>query len=91
MADLGAVEARLRALLAPYRGDLVEAPIYGLTVLRRTPENVVPAKETATVAATNGLNGLSPADKADDELLRSVDSVLSSEAPNEALLPEAMK
>ena len=35
MADLGAVEARLRALLAPYRGDLVEAPIYGLTVLRR--------------------------------------------------------
>ncbi len=35
MTDLAAVEARLRAILAPYRGRLEEATIYGLPVLRR--------------------------------------------------------
>jgi 7-keto-8-aminopelargonate synthetase-like enzyme len=33
--DLAVVEARLRAILEPYRGKLEEASIYSLTVLRR--------------------------------------------------------
>jgi 7-keto-8-aminopelargonate synthetase-like enzyme len=32
---LAAVEARLRAILEPYRGRLEEGQIYGVTVLRR--------------------------------------------------------
>jgi hypothetical protein len=34
MADLGAVEARIWALLAPYRDELEEATIYGMPSLR---------------------------------------------------------
>ncbi|HSO30240.1 MAG TPA: hypothetical protein VLS28_10075 [Candidatus Sulfomarinibacteraceae bacterium] len=35
MGDLAAVEARLRAILEPYRGRLVEGEIYGIPTLRR--------------------------------------------------------
>lgn len=106
VSELSASEAEERATPFPARftrsilrrpalavGSLAAALalVAGLTVLRRAPDSGVPVKETVAVAATNGLNGLSAADKADDELLRSVDSVLSSEAPNEALLPEAMR
>lgn len=35
MGDLPAVEARLRAILEPYRGRLVEGEIYGVPTLRR--------------------------------------------------------
>ena len=35
MGDLAAVEARLRALLEPYRDRLVEGEIYGIPMLRR--------------------------------------------------------
>ncbi|MCI0583790.1 MAG: hypothetical protein L0227_13040 [Chloroflexi bacterium] len=34
-ADLAAVEARLRAILEPYRGRLEEGEIYGIPMLRR--------------------------------------------------------
>ena len=44
-----------------------------------------------TATQVNGSADLSPADREDDELLRAVDSVLSADAPQEALLPEAMK
>ena len=39
----------------------------------------------------NGSAELSASDRDDDELLRSVDTALSTEAPHEALLPEAMR
>lgn len=35
MGDLAAVEARLRALLEPYRSHLEEGTIYGVPMLRR--------------------------------------------------------
>jgi hypothetical protein len=35
MADLAAVEARLRAILEPYRGRLEDGEIYGIPTLRR--------------------------------------------------------
>ena len=35
MADLAAVEARLRRILEPYRGRLETATIYGIPTLRR--------------------------------------------------------
>ncbi|HEX5588810.1 MAG TPA: hypothetical protein VFX65_00780 [Candidatus Limnocylindrales bacterium] len=35
MGDLAAVEARLRALLEPYRSRLEEGAIYGIPMLRR--------------------------------------------------------
>ena len=35
MGDLAAVEARLRAILAPYRERLEEGEIYGVPMLRR--------------------------------------------------------
>jgi hypothetical protein len=34
MADLSAIEARIWSLLAPYRGELEEATIYGMPSLR---------------------------------------------------------
>lgn len=106
VTELAALEAEEKATPFPARftrsilhrpalavGSLAAALalVAGLTVLRRGPETGVPAATVAAAAAVNGLNGLSVADRADDELLRSVDSVLSSEAPNEALLPEAMR
>jgi hypothetical protein len=44
----------------------------------------------ATIPA-NGAAELSAADREDDELIRSVDSVLSDEESYEALLPEVMR
>lgn len=66
------------------------ALVAGLTVLRSGPETA-PAAASAAVTAANGSAELSAADRADDELLRSIDSALTSEAAHEALLPEAMK
>ena len=49
--------------------------------------------DAATVAAVpaDGATELSAADREDDELLRSVDSVLSNEESYEVLLPEVMR
>ena len=68
------------------------ALVAGLTVLRTGPEGG-PAQGRVAVVATpaGGPYELSPADREDDELLRAVDSVLSADAPQEALLPEAMR
>jgi hypothetical protein len=67
------------------------ALVAGLTVLRSGPDAGTPAGAT-TVAAiqANGSAELSASDRDDDELLRSVDTALSTEAPHEAILPEAM-
>lgn len=68
------------------------ALVAGLTVLRHGGD-VKPADAGTAVAAavTADASELPAADRADDDLLRSVDSALSNEAPLEALLPESMK
>jgi hypothetical protein len=67
------------------------ALVAGLTVLRGGP---APAPAgTPAVAATpaGGAGEVSSTDREDDELLYAVDTVLSAAAPQEALLPEAMR
>ena len=107
ISELAAVEAEEKATPFPARftrsilqrpalafGSLAAALalVAGLTVLRGGTESG-PAASAATVAAVTASEpaGLSAADREDDELLRSVDSVLSSEASHEALLPEVMR
>ena len=107
VSELAAVEAEEKATPFPARftrsilhrpalafGSLAAAIalVAGLTVLRGGPEaGPAPGAAIVTAAPVNGSAGLSASDRADDELLRSVDSVLSSEASHEALLPEAMR
>jgi hypothetical protein len=107
ISELEAVEAEERATPFPARftrsilhrpalafGSLAAALalVAGLTVLRGGTE-AGPSAGVATVATlpANGTAELSAADRDDDELLRSVDSVLSSEESYEALLPEVMR
>lgn len=66
------------------------ALVAGLTVLRSDPAAPGP-EANATVAAADGTDALPPADREDDELLRSIDTALSGEATHEALLPETMR
>ncbi len=107
ISELAAVEAEERATPFPTRftrsilnrpalavGSLAAAValVAGLTVLRSVPEAGPPAgNATSSTVAANGSAGFSAADREDDELLRSVDTVLCTEAPHEALLPEALK
>ncbi len=107
LSEIAALEAEQRATPFPARftRSILHRPalavaslaaalalVAGITVLRPGPATV-PHSGTAAVTATqvNGSADLSPADREDDELLRAVDSVLSADAPQEALLPEAMK
>ncbi|MCL4809687.1 MAG: hypothetical protein KJ062_18145, partial [Thermoanaerobaculia bacterium] len=62
-----------------------------LTVLRSGPDAGAAGSATVAVAQANGDSGLTPADRDDDELLRSVDSLLSTESPYGSLLPEAIR
>ncbi len=68
------------------------ALVAGLTVLRHGGDPK-PAGAGTTVAAAVAADAseLPAADRADDELLRSVDTTLSNDAPLEALLPEPMR
>ena len=107
VSELAAVEAEERATPFPARftrsilhrpalafGSLAAALalVAGLTVLRRAPEPVLQVGSVVAVATpVNGSAELAAAYREDDELLRAVDSVLSAEAPQEALLPEAMR
>jgi hypothetical protein len=106
VTELAAVEAEERAAPFPARftrsilhrpvlavGSLAAALalVAGLTVLRSGPDAGANGGAAVTVAEANGENGLSPADRADDELLRSVDSVLSTGAPYGSLLPEVLQ
>lgn len=107
VSELAALEAEERATPFPARftRSILHRPalavaslaaalalVAGLTVLRNTPQAGPPAGAvTVTEAPANGSAELSPADREDDELLRAVDSVLSADAPQEALLPEAMR
>ncbi len=107
ISELAAVEAEQRATPFPARftrsvlhrpalafGSLAAALalVAGLTVLRGGTE-AGPSTAVATVAAAPaaGPAELSAVDREDDDLLRAVDSVLSTEAAHEALLPEAMR
>lgn len=107
ITELAAVDAEEKATPFPARftrsilhrpalafGSLAAALalVAGLTVLRGGNE-AGPSAGDATVASipANGAPGLSAADRDDDELLRAVDSALSSEASHEALLPEVMR
>lgn len=67
------------------------ALVAGLTVLRSDPDAGAAGSAAVTVAQADGANGLAPADRDDDELLRSVDSILSTESPYGSLLPEAIR
>jgi len=68
------------------------ALVAGLTVLRSGPDPAAGAAGGAVATvAVNGSAELSASDRDDDELLKSIDSVLTSEAAHEALLPEAMR
>jgi len=107
ISELAAVEAEEKATPFPARftrsilhrpalafGSLAAAIalVAGLTVLRGGPEtSPVPGAAIVNAVPANGSAGLPASDRADDELLRSVDSALSSEASHEALLPEAMR
>lgn len=106
ISELAAVEAEEKATPFPARftrsiihrpalafGSLAAALalVAGLTVLRGGPEVAPPAGATVAAARATDPAGLSAADREDDELLRSVDSVLSSEDSHEALLPEVMR
>lgn len=107
ISELAALEAEAKATPFPSRftrsilarpalavGSLAAALalVAGLTVLRSSPDPGLPAGGTTVAAGSaNGPAGLPEVDRDDDELLRSVDSVLSTEAPHEALLPEALK
>jgi hypothetical protein len=107
VSELAALEAEEKATPFPARftrsilhrpalavGSLAAALalVAGLTVLRPGPQTAPGAGNVAVVATpVNGSAELSPADREDDELLRAVDTVLSAEAPQEALLPEAMR
>lgn len=106
VTELAAVEAEQRAAPFPARftrsilhrpalavGSLAAALalVAGLTVLRGGPDAGATAGAPVAVAEANGENGLSAADRADDELLRSVDSILSTGAPYGSLLPEAVR
>jgi hypothetical protein len=66
------------------------ALVAGLTVLRSGPA-AKPAGAAVVATVTADASELPAADQADDDLLRSVDSTLSNNAPLEALLPESMK
>ncbi len=107
ISELAAVEAEQNATPFPARftrsilhrralafGSLAAALalVAGLTILR-DGNDAGPSAGVATVAAlpASGPAGLSAADRDDDELLRAVDSVLSTEASHEALLPEVMR
>jgi hypothetical protein len=107
ITELSAVEVEQRATPFPARftksvlhrpalalGSLAAALalVAGISVLRGGTENR-PSAGVAVVAAapTSGPAELSAADREDDELLRSVDSALSGEASQEALLPEVMR
>ena len=107
ISELAAVEAEEKATPFPARftrsilhrpalafGSLAAALalVAGLTVLRGGTE-AGPPLGVATVATipANGAAELSAADREDDELIRSVDSVLSDEESYEALLPEVMR
>ena len=106
VTELAAVEAEERATPFPARftrsilhrpvlavGSLAAALalVAGLTVLRSGPDAGAAGSATVAVAQASGANGLTPADRDDDELLRSVDSILSTEAPYGSLLPEAIR
>ena len=68
------------------------ALVAGLTVLRSGPGTAPgSAAGPVAVAAASGPSELPASDRDDDELLKSIDSVLTSEAAHEALLPEAMR
>lgn len=68
------------------------ALVAGMTVLRGGADPK-PAAAGTTVSASVAADApvLPPADQADDDLLRDVDSVLSNATPLEALLPEQMR
>lgn len=107
ISELEAVEAEERATPFPARftrsilhrpalafGSLAAALalVAGLTVLRGGTEAGPSAGvETVATLPANGTAELSAADRDDDELLRSVDSVLSNSESYEALLPEVMR
>ncbi|MBK8598577.1 MAG: hypothetical protein IPP07_20165 [Holophagales bacterium] len=107
ISDLAAVEAEERATPFPARftrsilhrpalafGSLAAALalVAGISVLRGGTEALPPAGAAAVASVAAGDPAeLSAADRDDDELLRSVDSALSGEASQEALLPEVMK
>ena len=106
VTELAAVEAEERATPFPARftrsilhrpvlavGSLAAALalVAGLTVLRSGADVGAPGGAIVAVAQANGANGLTPADRDDDELLRSVDSILSTESPYGSLLPEAIR
>lgn len=107
ISELAAVDAEQKATPFPARftRSILHRPalalaslaaalalVAGISVLRGGAGSH-PAAGVAAVAAapTNGPNELSATDREDDELLRSVDSALSGEASQEALLPEVMK
>jgi hypothetical protein len=107
ISELAAIDAEERATPFPARftRSILNRPalavaslaaalalVAGLTVLRNEGDAGKAAGGTTLAAATQtDPGGLSTADRDDDELLRSVDTVLSAEASHEALLPEAMK
>lgn len=107
ISDLAAAEAEEKATPFPARftrsilhrpalafGSLAAALalVAGISVLRGGPAALPSAGVAAVAAVAPGDPAeLSAADRDDDELLRSVDSALSGEASQEALLPEVMK